>query len=111
MKRYERKSPAAERGAEEKVGVLEEQLASLRVPVVPSFGHVSQTWLNHICEAVSDWLDSAGDSKRELALEALQVTVEAEVTLETTTPSSPGGLRPVGNERYVHVVMPMFVQW
>jgi DNA polymerase-3 subunit beta len=43
--------------------------------------------------------------------DALSVLEEAEVSLETTTPSSPGVLRPVGNERYVHVVMPMFVQW
>jgi DNA polymerase-3 subunit beta len=33
------------------------------------------------------------------------------VALETTSPSSPGVIRPVGNDRYVHVVMPMFVQW
>ena len=35
----------------------------------------------------------------------------SEVALETTSPSSPGVLRPIGNDRYVHVVMPMFVQW
>ncbi len=34
-----------------------------------------------------------------------------EVALETTTPSSPGVIRPVGSDDYVHVVMPMFVQW
>ena len=34
-----------------------------------------------------------------------------EVALETTTPSSPGVLKPLGNDDYVHVVMPMFVQW
>ncbi len=36
---------------------------------------------------------------------------EAQVALETTTPSSPGVIRPVGVDNYVHVVMPMFVQW
>jgi DNA polymerase-3 subunit beta len=41
-------------------------------------------------------------------LEILEVT---EVALETTTPSSPGVIRPIGNDNYVHVVMPMFVQW
>jgi len=35
----------------------------------------------------------------------------SEIALETTSPSSPGVLRPIGNDRYVHVVMPMFVQW
>ena len=43
--------------------------------------------------------------------DVLAVLEEDEVALETTTPSSPGVLRPVGNDRYVHVVMPMFVQW
>jgi DNA polymerase-3 subunit beta len=34
------------------------------------------------------------------------------VALETTSPSSPGVIRPLGtNDVYVHVVMPMFVQW
>ncbi len=35
----------------------------------------------------------------------------AQVSLETTNPSSPGVIRPVGVDNYVHVVMPMFVQW
>lgn len=43
--------------------------------------------------------------------DVLAVLSSDEVALETTTPSSPGVLRPVGNEDYVHVVMPMFVQW
>ena len=34
-----------------------------------------------------------------------------EVALETSTPSSPGVLKLVGSDSYVHVVMPMFVQW
>ena len=33
------------------------------------------------------------------------------IALETTTPSSPGVVKPLGGEDYVHVVMPMFVQW
>lgn len=33
------------------------------------------------------------------------------VGLETSSPSSPGVLRPVGDDKYIHVVMPMFVQW
>lgn len=44
--------------------------------------------------------------------EVLGAMERGEVALETTTPSSPGVVRPVGNnEDYVHVVMPMFVQW
>ncbi len=43
--------------------------------------------------------------------EVLQVLDTAQVVLETSGSSSPGVLRPVGPEDYVHVVMPMFVQW
>ena len=43
--------------------------------------------------------------------DVLTVISQDEVALETTTASSPGVLRPVGVEDYVHVVMPMFVQW
>ncbi len=43
--------------------------------------------------------------------EVLDVLGGGEVAVETTTPSSPGVIRPLGKEGYVHVVMPMFVQW
>ena len=43
--------------------------------------------------------------------DVLGVTGTEKVALETTSPSSPGVLRPVGVENYIHVVMPMFVQW
>ena len=43
--------------------------------------------------------------------DVLAVIRQKQVALETTTPSSPGVLRPVGIDNYVHVVMPMFVQW
>jgi len=43
--------------------------------------------------------------------EVLSVLREPQVALEATTPSSPGVIRPVGVDNYVHVVMPMFVQW
>ena len=36
---------------------------------------------------------------------------EPQVAVETTNPSSPGVIRPVGVDNYIHVVMPMFVQW
>jgi DNA polymerase-3 subunit beta len=41
----------------------------------------------------------------------LSVLHESQVALETTNPSSPGLIRPVGTDNYTHVVMPMFVQW
>ena len=43
--------------------------------------------------------------------DVLGVLHEAQVALETTNPSSPGVLKPVGVDNYIHVVMPMFVQW
>jgi DNA polymerase-3 subunit beta len=43
--------------------------------------------------------------------EVLSVLKQSQVALETTTSSSPGVFRPVGVDNYVHVVMPMFVQW
>jgi len=44
-------------------------------------------------------------------IEVLGVLHEAQVALEITNPSSPGVIRPVGVDNYIHVVMPMFVQW
>ena len=43
--------------------------------------------------------------------DVLSVLQETQVALETTNPSSPGLIRPVGTDNYTHVVMPMFVQW
>lgn len=38
--------------------------------------------------------------------------LKGKVALETTSPSSPGTIRPLdGDTGYLHVVMPMFVQW
>ncbi len=43
--------------------------------------------------------------------DVLQVLDCSQVALETSGPSSPGVLQPVGQDNYVHVIMPMFVQW
>lgn len=43
--------------------------------------------------------------------DVLSVLRQPQVALEITTPSSPGVIRPVGVDNYVHVIMPMFVQW
>ena len=43
--------------------------------------------------------------------DVLAVLSKGDVALEATTSSSPGVIRPVGKDNYVHVVMPMFVQW
>ncbi|MBI3744326.1 MAG: DNA polymerase III subunit beta [Chloroflexi bacterium] len=55
-----------------------------------------------------------GDSKiafnAKYLTDVLSVLAKGEVALETTSPSSPGLLRPASGD-FVHVVMPMFVQW
>jgi len=43
--------------------------------------------------------------------DVLSVLHQSQVALEVTTPSSPGVIRPIGIDNYVHVIMPMFVQW
>lgn len=43
--------------------------------------------------------------------DVLNVIDTDRVAIETSSPSSPGVLRPVGDDRFIHVVMPMFVQW
>jgi DNA polymerase-3 subunit beta len=44
-------------------------------------------------------------------LDVLSVLERGKVSLETTTASSPGVFKPTDSEDYIHVVMPMFVQW
>ena len=44
-------------------------------------------------------------------IDVLDVLQSDDIALEVTSPSSPGVIRPVGDDRYVHVVMPMFVAW
>ena len=44
-------------------------------------------------------------------LDLLNVIDSEEIVLELNSPSSPGVLRPLSSVDYVHVIMPMFVQW
>ena len=44
-------------------------------------------------------------------LDVLSVLERGKITMETTASSSPGVFKPTGSNDYVHVVMPMFVQW
>ena len=44
-------------------------------------------------------------------MDVLGVIGTDNVALEVTTPSSPGVLRQPNQEDYIHVIMPMFVQW
>ena len=42
--------------------------------------------------------------------DVLSVIQTETVSLQISSPSSPGVLKPVGQDNYTHVVMPMFVQ-
>ena len=44
-------------------------------------------------------------------MDVLAVLDKGNVVLETTTASSPGVFKPIEDDGYTHVVMPMFVQW
>ena len=44
-------------------------------------------------------------------LDVLGVMERGAIALEATSPSSPGVFKPTGSDDYIHVVMPMFVQW
>ena len=44
-------------------------------------------------------------------LDVLSVLEKGQVALETSSSSSPGVFKPLDSEEYLHVVMPMFVQW
>jgi DNA polymerase sliding clamp subunit (PCNA homolog) len=43
--------------------------------------------------------------------EILSVLDGDEVEIETMSPSSPGVFRSAANSGYLHIIMPMFVQW
>ncbi len=62
-------------------------------------------------DAVVEGMEAKIAFNGEYLTDVLSVLRESQVALETTSPSSPGVLRPVGVDNYVHVVMPMFVQW
>ncbi len=44
-------------------------------------------------------------------LDVLTVLERGQIALETASSSSPGVFKPTDSENYIHVVMPMFVQW
>jgi DNA polymerase-3 subunit beta len=43
--------------------------------------------------------------------DVLSVIPQDQIAIEITNSSSPGVIRPIGIDGYVHVIMPMFVQW
>lgn len=94
----------------------------VRIELIPSEGDVSGKII------MSARTDEVGDHKGELdasvegemgkvafnsryLMDVLSAVDSDEISLELGTPSSPGVFRMVGSDDYVHVVMPMFVQW
>ena len=59
--------------------VLEEQLGSLRRQAFPLLGDVDPERLKAVCAAVASWLERAGETEKDLVLEALQIGVTATV--------------------------------
>ena len=64
-----------------------------------------------VLDAVVEGTESKIAFNGRYLTDVLNVIDTDRVALETTSPSSPGVLRPVGDDRFIHVVMPMFVQW
>ena len=63
-------------------------------------------------DAIVEGEDSKIAFSSKYLTDVLNVLDTERVALEVTTPSSPGVIRPVGSDvDYVHVVMPIFVQW
>ena len=60
-------------------------------------------------------VEGEGDSKiafsSKYLTDVLSILETKQVVLEVTGPSSPGVLKPLGRDNYVHVVMPIFVRW
>jgi DNA polymerase-3 subunit beta len=94
----------------------------IRVQVVPGSGNDASKLI------ISARAEEVGDNTGDLAAEVegeegkiafnskyladvLSVLDKDQVAVEMTTSSSPGVIRPVGVDNYIHVVMPMFVQW
>ena len=92
----------------------------VRVQVYPSNGAQGRLVVSARADEVGDnqgEVDAAVEgepSKIAFNSRYLQDVLNAlagDVALEMTSPSSQGVFRPVGETDYVHVVMPMFVQW
>ena len=56
---------------------LNQRLSNLQRPVGYDTRHVDQDLLRRVCLAVTQWLEQADGVEKRMALEALQVSVEA----------------------------------
>ncbi|MDD5093747.1 MAG: DNA polymerase III subunit beta [Dehalococcoidia bacterium] len=62
-------------------------------------------------EAVIEGKDSKIAFNSKYLMDVFGVLNDEQVAFETTNPSSPGVFRPIGDDDWVQVIMPMFVQW
>jgi len=72
---------------------------------------IPQSYTTRATVEVDGFLRATKTASGKYLTEVLSVLHESQVALETTNPSSPGVIRPVGVDNYIHVIMPMFVQW
>ena len=64
---------------------LNQRLSNLQRPVGYDTRHVDQDLLRRVCLAVTQWLEQADGVEKRMALEALQVSVEATAKSATLT--------------------------
>ena len=93
----------------------------IRLQIVAGSGGAGRLTISSRAEEIGD---NTGDIEAEVdgaegkiafnsryLSDVLGVLGKEQIALEMTTSSSPGVIRPLGDGAYVHVVMPMFVQW
>ena len=93
----------------------------IRLQIAPDVGGAGRLTISSRAEEVGD---NTGDIEADVEgpeakiafnsrylNDVLGVLGKEKVALEMTTSSSPGVIRPLDDADYVHVVMPMFVQW
>ena len=62
---------------------------------------------NRVCEATVDGSGVLIAFNVKFLREALEVIKTPNVALETSAANAPGVVRPVGDEQFLHVIMPM----
>jgi DNA polymerase-3 subunit beta len=93
----------------------------IRIQVAPGNGSAGKVTISSRSEEVGD---NTGEIEAEVEGEEAKIAFNSrylsdvlavigkdKVAMEMTTSSSPGVIKPVDDDNYIHVVMPMFVQW
>ena len=84
----------------------------LKIVITGPMGAGKTTAIRAISDSPPVSTEVGNHDKQTSAKDSTTVALDyGEVALEMTSPSSQGVFRPVGESGYVHVVMPMFVQW